>query len=166
MLRTQKTGAGATKRKCHFEWNALKADGQSACTDTCSPRLLRSNLLSFGEIKEFQLSSAWKRCSFFFFFYVIYGGIAGNWWGGGSQNCLWGLNDQNLSFRNFASSFFFSYRCGLDLRELQIPSIRTSEEKMRSGTIVEELWGQACWNQRPESWYNFLFFFAGCLYHS
>lgn len=106
-LRTQKKGAGATKRKCHFEWNALKADGHSACTDTCSPRLLRSNLLSFGEIKEFQLSSAWKRDALFFFFYVIYDGIAGNWSGEKSQNCPWGLNDQNLSFRNFASSFFF-----------------------------------------------------------
>lgn len=56
-------------------------------------------------------NSSWaqpeREMLFFFFFYVIYDGIAGNWSGEKSQNCPWGLNDQNLSFRNFASSFFF-----------------------------------------------------------
>lgn len=63
-------------------------------------------------------NSSWaqpeREMLFFFFFYIIYDGIAGNWSGEKSQNCPWGLNDQNLSFRNFASSFFFSYRCGLN----------------------------------------------------
>lgn len=45
----------------------------------------------------------------------------------------------------------------------QIPLVRTSEEKMCSGTIMEELWGRACSNQRPESWN---IFFVGYPYHS